>query len=127
MTPNPRKPIPKAIREQVKAKFEGHCAYCGEKPEIICIDHLHPVARAYHLKEGEDINHIDNLMPACFSCNNYKISFSLEQFRRELGEQVTRAREYSVNFRLAERFGQIQINEKPIKFYFERVQAMGDL
>ena len=24
-----RKPIPKEIREQVYAKYNGHCAYCG--------------------------------------------------------------------------------------------------
>lgn len=29
-----RKPIPKSVRKQVYAKYNGHCAYCGcEIPE----------------------------------------------------------------------------------------------
>ena len=116
--------IPKAIRDKVKAKFGGRCAYCGQMPEKLCIDHFHPVAKAHVLKaEGKDVNHIDNLMPACFSCNNYKMSWDIEWFRQELKCQVGRAREHSINFRLAERFGQLQPTPKPIKFYFEKPEA----
>lgn len=121
-----RESIPKKTRELVKAKYNGHCAYCGEKPEKLVIDHLHAVARhiSFERKHGElDINDISNLMPACFSCNNYKTTYSLEEFRRELSKQVERARENSINFRLAERFGQIIIKNTPIRFYFEELEA----
>jgi hypothetical protein len=113
-----RKHISKKVRDAVKNKFGGHCAYCGEIPEKICIDHIHPVIRSHHLK-GADINDINNLMPSCYSCNSYKLSFTLEQFRSSLESQVKMARMYSINFRLAERFKLLEINEKPIKFYFE--------
>ncbi len=38
-----RKPIPKSVRKQVYAKYNGHCAYCGcEIPEKgFNVDHLH--------------------------------------------------------------------------------------
>lgn len=114
-----RKPIPKQVRDRVKSKFDGHCAYCGEKPERLCIDHLHPVVRAHQIEH--DVNDESNLMPACFSCNNYKMSWDLEWFRKELGYQISRAREHSINFRLAERFGQLAVTPKPIEFYFEKV------
>lgn len=107
-----RQAIPKSIRNAVKAKFDGRCAYCGQSANRLVIDHLVAVVRG-------GTNEIDNLMPSCFSCNNFKMSFSLEQFREELRLQVHRARAHSLNFRLAERFGLIEVKEKPIKFYFE--------
>lgn len=38
-----RKPIPKSVRKQVYAKYNGHCAYCGcEIPEKgFNVDHLY--------------------------------------------------------------------------------------
>jgi hypothetical protein len=51
--------------------------------------------------------------------------YQLEDFRRELGLQVKRARERSVNFRLAERFGLIQVIDTPIVFHFEREAKNG--
>lgn len=108
-----RKPIPKAIREQVRLKCNGRCAYCGrDLPERFHVDHVISV-----WDHGE--NNYDNLLPACPQCNNFKSVLSLEQFRRDLQGQVAMARKTSVNFRNAERFQQIIINEHPIVFYFE--------
>lgn len=116
MWPKPsRKAIPKKIREQVKARYDGHCGYCGEKPEKLQIDHIRAVDHG-----GTD--DIENLMAACFACNNYKNVLSLEVFRRELQEQVARGRKNSVNFRLAEKYKQLTVHEVPIKFYFEKVR-----
>lgn len=117
-----RKALPKKLREQVKQKFDGRCAYCGQLPDKLCIDHLHPVAIKHKLKDL-DIDDISNLMPACFSCNNYKSSFTLEQFRSSVVTSVLLARRYSVNFRVAERFGLISETEKTsVEFYFEQEQ-----
>lgn len=77
------------------------------------IDHIKPV-------QGGGTNDPANLMPACASCNNYKMSWSLDDFRDNIASQVRRARTYSVNFRLAEKYGLIQTLIKPIVFYFER-------
>ena len=101
-----------ADRRAAKAKFGGRCGYCGETPKQMHIDHIVPKARG-----GTD--ELSNLMPACASCNNFKMSFSVEQFRTELYRQVSRARAYSINFRLAERFGLIETKERSIVFHFE--------
>lgn len=98
----------------IKLKYQGKCGYCGQTPEKLQIDHVIPIS-------GGGTNDETNLMPACFSCNNYKINMSLEQFRNEIGQQIYRARKQSVNFRLAERFGLVTTVDLPIIFYFEKV------
>lgn len=118
-----RKPIPRAVRERVAGRFGGRCGYCGAKPEKVVIDHVVPIERSHLEPRGFDVNAEGNLMPACSSCNNYKTCLSLEEFRRQIGLQVSRARENSVNFRLAERFGQLAVKESPIVFLFELDQA----
>lgn len=42
--------------------------------------------------------------------------------RREIEKQIERARAYSVNFRTAERFGLVEVIEKPVVFWFEKYQ-----
>jgi len=108
-----RRSISKITRQKVFDKCNGHCGYCGhELGERWCVDHMH----AHYLGGTDDF---DNLMPACQPCNLRKMASSVEGFRREMAEQVARARKSSVNFRFAERFGLIAVNEKPVVFYFE--------
>lgn len=115
----PRKPIPKAVREKVLIRFNGRCGYCGCLAKKLCIDHIVPVAdKRYHGDHNEE----KNLMPACFTCNNYKTIFSLEEFRKELSLQVERARAHSLNFRLAEKFGLIFETDRKVIFYFEKLE-----
>jgi len=132
--PAPAKPkIDKTVREKVYNKFDGRCAYCGCKILFhqMHIDHIHPqsmshfydaepsVKKEYGLR-GDNVNHIDNLFPACRSCNNYKATFSIDVLRKELEEQPRKLRVQSI-IKLCERFGIIEIKEKPIKFYFETI------
>lgn len=107
-----RKGITKGVRDYIKNKHNGRCGYCGCEPIIMHIDHIKPVSAG-----GTD--DVDNLMPSCAQCNNFKSSSSLETFRNELQQQVIRAEKYSVNFRMAKKFGLIVFVDKPIKFYFE--------
>ena len=107
-----RKIIKPSVRVIVLEKYGGRCAYCGIKFDKMHIDHVVPVS----MGGG---NEIDNLMPSCQSCNNYKMNFHLERFRDELQSQVMRARQYSLNFRLAERFGLVQEIKKKVLFYYE--------
>ena len=122
-------------RKQIHAKYSGHCAYCGDIIELkaMQIDHIIPQrnftqvirnkAKAplflTHLTEN-DVNHDDNLNPACRICNKRKDAFDLEFFRSELSEQVNRLNKYSSAYRLAKKFGQIKETKQPIVFYFER-------
>lgn len=112
-----RKGITKKIREQVKNKTNGKCGYCGvELPNRWHVDHIEPFEKQSSRCE------IDNFMASCPQCNNFKNTHSVEQFRKELRFQVDRARNYSVNFRFAEKYGLITITEKPIVFYFETLE-----
>lgn len=121
-------------RHKVYAKYTGHCAYCGEeiKYKDMQVDHIipqvdfvrHVTNRTYvpdflkHLTV-DDVNHIDNLNPACRGCNKWKSFHHLELFRSEIEMQVKRLNTYSANYRMAKRFGLIEENEKKVIFYFE--------
>lgn len=113
----PRKNISKKMRERIKTNTNERCGYCGcFLPKRWHVDHIVPYSKDSSKCE------MDNFMAACPACNLFKGSFSLEQFRRELKFQVERARKYSVNFRMAEKFGLIQECSDEIVFYFERLQ-----
>lgn len=125
----------KKIRKQVFEKCGGRCAYCGDEITLKTMqkDHIIPkrnFTEHYYCpvlekvtKIDYDVDDIRNLTPSCRVCNNFKTAMSLEEFRRELESQIERARRYSVNFRMAEKFGLIQAEEKPIVFYFEKLQG----
>lgn len=124
----------KPNRQQVHDKCGGHCAYCGAEIAVkdMQVDHMMPQIDyewrlktkfnvpnfLTHLTAG-DLNHIDNLMPSCRSCNGFKSTFHLELFRSEVQDQVNRLRKNKPTFKLAERYGLIQEVEKPVVFYFE--------
>jgi 5-methylcytosine-specific restriction endonuclease McrA len=110
--------LSKKIIDEVKKRFWGRCGYCGRREKLV-IDHILPIARG-------GTSEVDNLMPACRSCNSFKTVFTLEEFRKQLTMQVERARKYSLNFRLAERFSQIIVNERPVVFYFEKGEKEGE-
>lgn len=126
-------------RSVLRMKFGGQCAYCGcELPEKGWhADHVEAVLRVseqcmksaakgiFKLKAtGEVFNShadcLENLFPACAPCNLLKTSYSLEMFRKQVSLQAERGRRSSVNFRTAERFGLIEVIEKPVVFWFEK-------
>lgn len=45
--------------------FDYRCAYCGERPKVLVIEHMVPEMRG-----GEDT--LENIVPACRKCNNEK-------------------------------------------------------
>lgn len=129
----------KINRQQVYDKYEGHCAYCGEKIDISKMQVDHIIPKGYflfqiknkhkipkfllHLTEV-DVDHIDNLMPACKVCNNWKTVFDLETFRLEIFKQIERLNKYSASYRLAKKYGLIgEFPEDRVTFYFEDIKA----
>ncbi len=129
--------ISKAKREQIYNKYNGKCCYCSNDITIKQMEIDHVIPKVYFAKHVKtkifipaflshltefDVNHIDNLMPSCGSCNNYKKDSPLELFRSELQEQLKRLNERSVNYRLARRYGQVIETPNPIIFYFETYQ-----
>lgn len=130
--------LTKSQRTDLRELFGGRCAYCGEPlPEKGWhADHVKAALRKWHYGErrpdgtrkiiftGECWNPehdtLDNMVPACAPCNRFKATFGLEAFREELSHQLERARKTSVNFRMAERYGQLQVTQSPIVFWFEK-------
>ena len=132
--------LSKVQREQLKQKFNGHCAYCG------CVldnrfhaDHVVSIRRksvfapapahspfSVVLKhtgecENPELDCFENLMPACSPCNLYKGGNSLEGWREQLHELNRKLFDYSKHYRFALAFGQVKETPKPIIFYFERL------
>ena len=115
-----RKKLTKQEREYVYQKMNGHCAYCGCEIELkdMQADHVHPLRRG-----GDDC--LENLLPACRSCNRYKSVYTPEEFREQLGLLHSRMKRDSSNYSLMLRFRIISADESPIEFYFERLTREG--
>lgn len=109
----------KIDRQFIWKKYGGYCAYCGREIEFkkMQIDHYWP-RRLAHLEPGQDNDRPGNLMPTCQKCNIHKHAMRPEVWRSELERQVSMLRK-NTQFDRALRFGQIEINEKPVHFYFE--------
>lgn len=116
--------IDKNTRLVVYNKYDGHCAYCGKEIAYkdMQIDHLIPQMKAKHHWESEDVvESIDNYMPTCRRCNNYKRAHSLSTFRK-LIETVTDRLSNEYIFKVAVDYGLVHIEKRPIKFYFEQYE-----
>ena len=64
----------------VLEKFDHSCVYCGSK-ESLTIDHLVPVSKG-------GLHRIDNIVPACRSCNTAKNARSAEEFCKDRGVEI---------------------------------------
>lgn len=83
--------ISKKLREQVRLKYGGLCAYTGlpleDKWQVdhVLPKHLNDWLEKGFEKEGyvalENVNSIENLVPALRIVNHYKRSLDLEGFR----------------------------------------------
>lgn len=122
-----RRKLNKSERLAVYDKTNGHCAYCGKEITLqqMQVDHVVPVEfyEAYKAM-GQDLNAMDNLLPACRSCNNYKHTLTLEKFRAALEHMPDVLARDNVTYRNAVRFGLVNPAPHPIKFYFEQIEQM---
>jgi len=138
--------LTKKQRQEVFNKSNGICWYCGTSlaEKRWHADHVEPVYRSPVIKRLKlnylgkvriepqeplidmgasmgipERDTIENMVPACAPCNIFKSTMSIEGLRTQISLQVERARKYNSNFRVAERYGLINIVDKPIKFWFE--------
>ncbi len=128
-----RKSIPKAVRQKVYAKYNGHCAYCGKeiRYDEMQIDHRIPVMAidSYNVARNVDREKVEaeeNLMPACWRCNHYKRGDSLECFRSKI-EQIPRKlddRQYI--FKVGVDYGFFDPLPREVEFYFEKIKKGGE-
>ena len=109
--------IRKETRHIVYAKYNGRCAYCGQKIEFKDMQVDHFVPKKGYSESGTD--DITNLMPACRRCNHYKRANSLETFRRYIQEIPRKLRENYI-YKVGVAYGNVIENEKPIVFFFEQ-------
>lgn len=95
----------------------GRCAYCGESItfEDMQVDHVVPLR-----KGGADT--LQNMLPACRSCNHYKSTLTVEQFRQSVARMPAVLERDSSTYRTAVRFGLVWPLPKPVTFYFEQCE-----
>ncbi|MCV7621922.1 HNH endonuclease [Micrococcus luteus] len=70
--------------EAIMLRDGESCAYCGAVPELVHLDHVHPLSRG-------GTHEADNLVIACATCNLQKGAKPLEEFirvQREYGRLV---------------------------------------
>lgn len=118
-----RKYISKKDRMLIYNKFGGHCAYCGIEMEYkdMQVDHVVPLEG--WSKQGSDT--LDNMFPACRSCNHYKRARTLEGWRRILEKTPQTLERDCYTYRQAVKFGTVTPTPKKIVFYFEKYNREG--
>lgn len=111
-----RRKLTPAERQLVYDKTSGHCAYCGCKIDYkdMQVDHIEALRRG-----GEDAIH--NMFPACRSCNHYKDTLTLDDFRDSVQRWTDVLLRDSVTYKNAVRFGLVIPNPHPVQFYFEKI------
>ncbi len=127
----------KIDRKKIHDKFDGKCAYCGHDLKgKFQVDHIIPQTVFVHRIKNKlwvpdflshlgenDVDHPDNLMPSCASCNNYKTWMDLHLFRENISELVARLNKRFNQYKIAKRFGLVEETKISVKFYFETVQS----
>ena len=131
--------LTKQQRSELKMKFGGHCAYCGEQlGDKWHADHIEAVKRDFDMKKCEKTGYmipvsngvlfrpqsdtLENMNPSCVPCNINKSSMSLESWRRSIAHyrDVQLLRD-STHARHLHRFGLIEIKPDPVVFFFEKL------
>lgn len=134
--------LTKQQRADLKQKFGGHCAYCGEVlGDKWHADHFQPVRRDFNWEKCEksgflkakangvllslENDTLENMMPSCIRCNLNKSSMSLEGWRRVLENYINGLNNHGkyAMYQHAKRFGLIQETQKPVIFFFETYQG----
>jgi hypothetical protein len=113
---NKRKALSKHVRQQVYEKCGHHCAYCGAELQLskMQVDHAYPFSLG-------GLDEMENYLPACRSCNNYKHSLTIDGFRKAVERWCFVLQRDNVTYRNAVRFGMVIPNEGRCVFYFEKL------
>lgn len=113
-----RKRLTKKERQAVFDRMKGHCAYCGCEITIseMQVDHVMP------LRKG-GLDTLENMLPACRSCNHYKSTLTVQQFRDTVEKMPYRLMRNNATFRNAVRFGLVNSNPHNVIFFFEFMEG----
>ena len=85
------------------------------------VDHVVPVERKNGEYTGKGTDDIDNLLPSCPSCNKYKSSLDLEDFREQVEHTYYTVLTGTKTISIAERYGIVERHKIPVQFYFEKI------
>ena len=98
-------------RRMIFEKTNGHCSYCGCEIDFynFHVDHIKPINKGGNSK-------IDNLFPSCCDCNLSKGDSDLEEFRNKIKSYLNK----TIHGRMINKY--YKVDEKEIKFYFEKEQ-----
>ena len=109
-----RKRFTKAEQERVYQKCGGRSAYCGCPITFgeMQAGHVVPLGNG-----GSDT--MDNLRPACCSCNHYKHTRTVEEFRSYVSGLPARLLLNSIPYQVRVRFGLICSDTK-VEFYYQK-------
>lgn len=115
-----RRKLNQKERMEVYKKTYGHCAYCGCELQYkdMQVDHVVPL-NGWN-EQGTD--EIENMLPACRSCNHYKNRIPLENFRRMIENIPAVLMRDSVTYKNAVRFGLVNPQPHKVVFYFEKIK-----
>ena len=116
----------KKVRQQIKDKYKGRCAYCGvDITKQMQIDHIIPLKRCMGLthKHQCELNKVENYNPSCSLCNAKKKTFSINDFKDDIIDDIRKLSEYNPKFKLLLRLGLIKISKLQYDkiLYFERL------
>lgn len=111
-----RRKLSKAERLLIYDKCNRCCAYCGCDIEYkdMQVDHVKP------LRVG-GADELSNMLPACRSCNHYKATLGVEDFKKYIEEIPKRLNRDSIPYAVGKRFGIVEENHKLIVFWFEEL------
>lgn len=111
-----RRKLSKAERLHVYDKCNHRCAYCGCYLEYknMQVDHAQPLRCG-----GAD--EMNNMLPACRSCNHYKATLTVEKYRKHIEGIPCRLNRGSIPFAVGKRFGVVSENRKHVVFWFEEI------
>lgn len=114
-----RKRLSKEDRMLVYNKMYGHCAYCGCNLQFkeMQVDHIVPLNG--WREQGSDT--LENMYPACRSCNHYKRANTLEGWRKMLENTPNVLMRDCVTYKNAVRFGLVTPTPHKIVFFFEKL------
>jgi len=113
-------------RDELSAKTNGRCGYCGEPLQKGWHkDHMEPVEKypGTNIMKYPERDNDDNLIASCPSCNINKHSMSIEEFRAAIKQYVTSLNKRMVQYQMAKKYGLIRENIPfEITFYFEYLE-----
>ena len=67
-----------------------------------------------------ELDVIENMIPACASCNINKHRYTIEEFRESIAGYLRSLNLRMVQYKMVKKYGLVEETNKPVVFYFEQ-------